>query len=89
MERSIKIIALLAIVLAVTILVVISLSSCNMGVADTVYKFDYAIIALPNGEAIEGSVDKWIDFEGSDMIQVKIDGKWYLTHSVNVLLIAE
>ena len=88
MKLVTKIIALLAIVLAIAILVV-SLNGCNMGIADTVYKFDYAIIALPNGETIEGSVDKWIDFEGSDMIQVKIDGKWYLTHSMNVLLVSE
>ena len=84
MKLVTKIIALLAVVIMAA-----SLSSCNRSYVDTVYKFDRAIIALPNGDTIEGSVEKWIDFEGSDMIQVKIDGVWYMTHSVNVLLVSE
>jgi hypothetical protein len=56
---------------------------------DTTFKFDKAIIFLPNGESIEGEVDSWLDFENSDMIQVKIDDVTYLTHATNVILIAE
>lgn len=52
-------------------------------------KFNRAIIYLPNGESIEGTVDQWLDHYASDMLQVKIDGVWYMTHSTNVLLIAD
>ena len=58
----------------------------NFKLIDTVYKFDYAIIALPNGNVIEGEVESWRDFEGGDMIQIKIDGVTYLTHSSKVIL---
>ena len=62
---------------------------CNRTFIDTTYKFDQAIIYLPNGDIVEGRVESWVDFEDGDMIQVKIDGATYLTHSANVVLIAE
>lgn len=65
------------------------LSACNTQVIDTNWKFDRAIISLPNGEIVEGKVDSWRDFEDGDQLQVKINGVTYLTHSVNVVLIDE
>lgn len=62
---------------------------CNRTFIDATYKFDQAIIYLPNGDIVEGRVESWVDFEDGDMIQVKIDGATYLTHSANVVLIAE
>ena len=59
----------------------------NRQVADTTYRFDYAYIALPNGETIEGEVDSWLDFADGDQLQVKINGTTYLTHATNVVLI--
>lgn len=56
---------------------------------DTTYRFDYAQIAMPDGSVVEGEVQSWMDYENSDMIQVKIDDTTYLTHSVNVVLISE
>lgn len=56
---------------------------------DTTYKFDRAIISLPNGEVIEGKVESWTDYEDGDQIQVKIDGSVYLVHSENIVLIKE
>ena len=44
---------------------------------------------MPDGEKIEGDVTSWKDFDSSDMVQVVIDGKTYLTHSSNVILISE
>ena len=79
-----KLLITLAVILAIT------LSGCgNMQAFDTTFKFDKAIIFLPNGESIEGKIDSWLDFENSDMIQVKIDGVTYLTHATNVIMIAE
>ena len=63
--------------------------SCNYQMVDTTYKFDRAIINLPNGEVVEGPVDSWKDYEDGDQIQVKVNGKTYLIHSANVVLIKE
>jgi hypothetical protein len=38
-------------------------------------------------EVVEGKLNSWLDFDDSDVIQVKIDGKTYLTSYVNVCLI--
>lgn len=81
MKKSIAVIALLILAAAL-------LSGCNRTVFDTTYNFDEAIVFLPNGELIQGKVQTWRDFGDGDQIQVKIDGKTYLTHSANVVLIA-
>ena len=65
-----------------------ALCGCNMQVVDTTWSFDKAIVALPNGEVVEGKLNSWKDYENSDQLQVKIDGKTYLTHSQNVVMIA-
>ena len=61
----------------------------NFQFFDTTYNFNYAQIAMPDGSVVEGNVDSWLDFEASDMIQVKIDGDTYLTHSMNVVLVSK
>lgn len=63
--------------------------SCNRSIIDTTYSFERAVISLPNGEIVSGPVDSWADYENSDMIQVEIYGKTYLTHISNVVLISE
>lgn len=62
---------------------------CNMQVIDTTYSFERDIVNLPNGEVVEGKVESWKDYEDGDQTQVKIDGKTYLVHSSNVVLISE
>ena len=81
-----KIIALLLCVIAV--LSVLVLSGCNKQMLDLTYSYEYAIIGLPNGQVVEGKVSSWTDFEDGDQLQVKIDGKTYLVHSSNVVLIS-
>lgn len=73
----------------ISILLVATLSGCNKQILDTTYKFDKAIISLPNGEIIEGKIDSWTDYEDGDQIQVKINGVVYLVHSSDVVLIKE
>ena len=80
--RKIKI--LCAVLLLTTMF---SLASCNRGMTDFNYKFDYAYVYCGNNLIVEGTVEKWWDYENSDMVQVKIDGKVYLTHSANVILV--
>ena len=59
----------------------------NRRLIDTQYRVDRAIVALPNGEVVEGKVSSWLDFGDSDVVQVTIAGKTYLTHYSNVCLI--
>lgn len=70
-------------------LMVCMLGGCNMQLVDTTFSFERAIVYLPNGEVIEGKVSSWKDYEDGDQIQVKIDGKTYLVHSSNIVLISE
>ncbi len=59
----------------------------NRRLIDTKNRFDYAVIGLPNGEVVEGKVSSWLDYADSDVVQLTIDGKTYLTSYVNVCLI--
>ena len=47
------------------------------------------IIRLPDGEIVDGKVSSWLDYNDSDVVQINIDGKTYLTHYANVCLIHE
>lgn len=58
-------------------------------VVDTTFRFDSAIVSLPDGTVVSGKVQSWMDYEDGDQIQVKIDGTTYLVHSSNIVLIAE
>ena len=77
------------IVMIAVLVTVLVLSGCNKQMVDLTYSYERAIICLPNGEIVEGRVSSWTDFEDGDQIQVKIDGKTYLVHSSNVVLISD
>lgn len=80
-----KFAVLLAIMMALAML-----AGCgNMQVFDTTYRFDKAIISLPDGSIVSGEVQSWRDYEDGDQIQVVIDDTTYLVHSSNIVLIAE
>ena len=75
-------------VMLVTALV-LSFTACNKQIVDTVYKYDRAIIYLPDGTVVDGKVQSWTDFEDGDQIQVKVDGVTYLVHSSDIALIKD
>ena len=83
-----KMIALLLVVVMILSLALIA-TGCNKQMVDLTYSYEYAIISLPNGEVVEGKVSSWTDFEDGDQIQVKINGKTYLVHSSNIILISD
>jgi len=85
MKKWMAVILVLVTILA-TVLV---MSGCNKQMVDLTYSYERAILALPNGEVIEGRVTSWTDFEDGDQIQVRIDGKTYLVHSSNIVLISD
>ena len=84
MKKRVALIIFLAIIL-------ISCTGCySKQFFDMTYHYDRAIIYLPNGEIVEGRVSSWTswtDFEDGSAVQIKIDGKTYLTHICNVCLI--
>ena len=81
----------IAIALAVILLTAVALINvgCNKQIVDLTYSYEYAILSLPNGEVVEGKVSSWTDFEDGDQVQVKINGKVYLVHSSNIVLISQ
>lgn len=71
------------------LILVLALTGCNKQMVDLTYSYERAILSLPNGEVVEGKVSSWTDFEDGDQIQVRIDGKTYLIHSSNIVLISD
>ena len=63
----------------------ISLVSCKDDeLSEYFTDYKYAQIVLPSGELIEGEVEHWIG--GTSSISVKINGRWYTTSYINVVL---
>ena len=54
-----------------------------------VQTFTYCYIVLDGQEIVRGSITQWRDYENSDTVQVLVNGKFYLTHYTNVVLIAD
>ena len=79
-----KIVSLL--LMSLLILTMSGCNGCNKQILDTTYKFNYAIIKLPNGEIVEGEVQSWGDYEG-EQLQIKINGITYLCSSFNTVLL--
>ena len=75
--------------LLLVLVLLLALTGCNKQMVDLTYSYERAILSLPNGEIVEGKVSSWTDFEDGDQIQVRIDGKTYLVHSSNIVLISE
>lgn len=76
-------------VILVLVAGLVLLAGCNKQMVDLTYSYNRAILSLPNGEVVEGKVSSWTDFEDGDQIQVKIEGKTYLVHSSNIVLISD
>ena len=75
-------------IIALLLMILITFTACNMQIVDLTYSYERAIIELPNGEVVDGKVSSWADYENSDQIQVKINGKQYLVHSSDIVLIS-
>ena len=54
-----------------------------------VQTFTDCYVVLGGKEVVSGKVVNWRDYDDSDTVQVQIDGKYYLTHYTNVVLIAD
>lgn len=88
-----KIMIIVAVLIAATIL----LSGCSdmyktgnriTGGSD-IQTFTYCYVVLGGQEIARGAITQWRDYKDSDVVQVLVNGKYYLTHYTNVVLIAD
>ena len=92
MKRWMKLVA----VVVVMILVAVVLCGCDVhktgnritGGKD-VQTFTYCYVVLGGKEIARGAITQWRDYDNSDTVQVLVNGKYYLTHYTNVVLIAD
>lgn len=75
-------------IILATLLLTLGLTGCNKQIMDFTYSYEKAILQLPDGTVVEGKVQSWTDYADGDQIQVKINGKQYLIHSEDVVLIS-
>lgn len=54
-----------------------------------VQTFTYCYVVLGGQEIVRGAITQWRDYDNSDVVQVLVNGKFYLTHYTNVVLIAD
>lgn len=54
-----------------------------------VQTFTYCYIVLDGQEIVKGAITQWRDYADSDVVQVLVNGKFYLTHYSNVVMIAD
>ena len=54
-----------------------------------VQTFTYAWVKLGGEDIVKGFITQWRDYENSDTVQVMINGKFYLTHYTNVVMVAD
>ena len=94
MKKYEKVLALVMVLVIATLL----LSSCDESYYKTgnritggkdVQTFTYAYVVLDGQEIARGAITQWRDYENSDVVQVLVNGKFYLTHYSNVVLIAD
>lgn len=80
---------------AVLIVCVLVFSGCEkkMGNRMTggkdVQTFTHAYIVLDGKEIAKGAITQWRDYDNSDVVQLLINGKFYLTHYSNVVMVAD
>jgi hypothetical protein len=54
-----------------------------------VQTFTYAYVVLDGQEIARGAITQWRDYDNSDVVQVLVNGKYYLTHYSNVVMVAD
>ena len=84
------------ILIAILIVAALVLSGCEavstgnrVVYGKDVQTFTYAYISLDGQEIVKGFITQWRDYDNSDVVQIMIGGKYYLTHYSNVIMIAD
>lgn len=91
MKRFLKI-TVLVVILVVCVFV---FSGCETKTGNRIVNgkdvqtFTHAYVKLGDETIVKGAVTQWRDYTNGDEVQVLINGKYYLTHYSNVVLIAD
>lgn len=83
-KRIVSMILLLTGAIAISAL----LAGCGNYTMTHETNFDKAIIRLPSGETVSGSIKSWTTYNDTDIVQVTVGETTYLTSSENVVLIS-
>ena len=73
-------------IVAIIIGIVYGIVACNKDILDLTYKYNYCYIQLQDGTVLQGEVESWTDYDDGQL-QIRMNGKTYLVHSVNCTLI--
>ena len=74
-------------IVAIILGIIVGIMGCNKDILDLTYKYNYCYIQLQDGTVIQGEVESWTDYSDGDQLQIRMNGKTYLVHSVNCTLI--
>ena len=91
MKKTIKII----IALFVLICCLVLFAGCEAKMGNRIVNgrdvqtMTYGYIQLGGNKIAEGHITQWRDYDNSDVVQVLIGGKYYLTSYTNAVLIAD
>ena len=88
MKKIIAIVLLLALVFGLSACSEVKTGNRIVAGKD-VQTFTYAYVYIGSEKITEGYVLQWRDYDECDEVQVLIDGKYYLTHYSNVVLVAD
>ena len=91
MKPKTKVIIIVAVIVALLVGALIiywESTHGNRRLIDTSYRFDRAIIQLPNGQVIDGKVSSWLDFDDSDANLYK-KGNTIISHWSETKVICE
>lgn len=87
MKKIVLFAALLALILTLTACTTTTGNRVTYGT--DVQTFNYAYVRLDGEEIEKGFVTQWRDYDNSDVVQVLVNGKYYMTHYSNVVLISD
>ena len=82
----------------ILIIITVTLASCDGDYYKTgnritggkdVQTFTYVYVVLDGQEIARGAITQWRDYQDSDVVQVLVNGKYYLTHYSNVVMVAD
>ena len=77
----------LVIVLAMTLMMLVSCGNIDM--FDTNYTYTKALITYGDGQVIEVDIKQWRDYDGEQLQIISADGDVYLVSAFNAILINE
>lgn len=91
MKENFKEVGALFTILALVMGIFLFATGCNMQVVDTTWRFNAAMVkGIGSNEWTKVSISSWKDYPESDVVQIKTtDGKSYVTHYCNIILIKE